>query len=799
MTARRKKESDAAKTNTNPDNDMSEQIKRMNLSRDRVYVSNKLSEELYNYHTDREIGGTEYLYQKHADYFVKKEQHEETVPPFEIEAKHLSGELRKELVKFKSDYGSSELTKLLLTCVGHLFELKTLIKIKPILWVRIDGILNDQEDKEFGALLGDYKPDIQDEKRTLTTSDENVGGDDGESKEFDEGGKVKKYKAYDELDEHIKGELEEFTYFIINREPAKFYVANHYFNQIIRGFPGKQTVYEDGEPAGVIDKLRFSMPIINAVPISVIKYNNELETDKKYRITFKSYTGEVFTTAINTIENTIKELRGRGMIAFHREAEAALAGILLTMEDHGKVEITHNVEAPGFYPIDGKIVCYGLEFKTPKNSDLIECCEFMNDLVEKYRKKDGKGNIIKDRRILPATTIKWAIPAPFDYVMKKIYHRFIPWLQLCGYPSTAKNTVLRYALAVWRIQDKSQYNVPFTNANSEARLGYHISQTTLPVGINEVTTLNDPRNANLVNMMKNAVEDVNARGKYDKNNKYNNIPSLSAVLLTGNGVPPRDAGFRTKIPPVIFTDKDIFNRESKEAMDFEKWLNPKIHLLGTLGDFAQNYIINKPEVLCDKTWDEIAVEVLSELYASAKLDIPDWINLTIERKGLEQTTDEVILILRGYFINLINDTCNRYRPPTTIDEDGREFRDSFIDPNMALIDKLKTCCDKHLISFIHKGEDKKLGKVLYITLEIMRDLERNRLGDMVSTLEGLASVLKFDYKPVRVEVGDVKKPMKVIVASEEKMKRFLEYNITEEPELTPPPTPTPTPKKEKAK
>ena len=196
-------------------------------------------------------------------------------------------------------------------------------------------------------------------------------------------------------------------------------------------------------------------------------------------------------------------------------------------------------------------------------------------------------------------------------------------------------------------------------------------------------------------MIKNAVDDKNSRGKFNKK-RFDIIPSLCATILTGNGLPPRDGGYRSKVRPIIFTTEDMHDRDSQEAKDFRDWLNSKIHLLGTLGDFTANYIMHKPEILKEKEWTNIGIEILSEFYAKAGLDIPKWINLLIEYNESVHTQDEVVLQLRGYFVNLINDTCNRYRPPTMISEYD-SFDKDYMNHQLSLIEKLRACCERSLI------------------------------------------------------------------------------------------------------
>jgi hypothetical protein len=354
--------------------------------------------------------------------------------------------------------------------------------------------------------------------------------------------------------------------------------------------------------------------------------------------------------------------------------------------------------------------------------------------------------------------------------------RWIPWPHLNGFPSTAKSTLGDIALAVWGKHNDPKHRLSFKSINTEARLGQIISQTTLPIVINEVGDLSNPNYSHMIEMIKNAIENETARSTFNRIGKFVSILALSAVILTGNPAPPKDGGYRRKSLPIVFTVEDKYDRE-KEGKEFLDWITKELDKLGALGNFAADYIMNNPKILEEKSWNEIGIEVLKKFYTKAGLDIPEWINLVVEYDRLEQTVDDIVLQLRGYFVNLINDTCNRYRPPTAIDE--YKTRDSFIDPHMTLIGKLKACCDRQLISFIRYKQG---NQSFYITADIMNDLQKYKLGDLINSHKGLAKLLNFEYKSMRL--GDSKdKVAKVICVSESQMNDLLEYNITDRSEI----------------
>ncbi len=601
---------------------------------------------------------------------------------------------------------------------------------------------------------------------------------DNDNKDHDDTKRPKKeVKSYWRLDEEIKAELGQVTHYVSNYEPPKFYVASPRFNKILVGYAGKRTIFDmEGEPIGEGDALRFSTPVIDAIPISGIKYDNGIRTDKRYKITFKTNTDHTFTCQPNTVEDIIVELRGRGLIAKRLTAEEALRGILNSMEKDNEIEITNEVEEAGFYldPKDrNKIVCYGMKFEQPTREQIKDTCDFIDLLVEKYQKKTANDQI-RDRRALPVTMLKWSICAPFDWVMKE-FDRWLQWIQLGGWYSVAKNKLAKIALAPWRLHNKRLHTISFNTANTEARLGRALSQSTFPININEVHKLSDPKNENLVNMIKNAVDEKNSRGRYGiKNRNFEDIMALAAAILTGNGLPPRDPAYRSKVRTIILTIEDMYDRNSKEAKEFSDWLNRDIHLLGKLGDYTANYIMNRPEMIKNKDWTEIGTEVLKSFYQEAGLATPDWIDLMVENEQASESQDEVRLLMRRYFVNLINDACNRYRPP--LDKDNHVKGEFGINPYLSMKGKLIACCEIHLISFIQYGFHKD-EKVFFITSDIMAELQKNHLSDLVGSHKGLADHLGFQHKNAKIGSDKVKEQAKVIVVTEKQMEEFLDYAI----------------------
>jgi hypothetical protein len=318
-------------------------------------------------------------------------------------------------------------------------------------------------------------------------------------------------------------------------------------------------------------------------------------------------------------------------------------------------------------------------------------------------------------------------------------------------------------MAIWRIHNNQDYNIPFTSIDSKAKLGKVCDTTTFPILVSEVGSLSNEKygDNSLVEMMKNIVELPIARAAHDRKGRYRTFAARSPFVLTGNPPPPIEGGYLSRILDIIFTTKDQHVRGSKQALEFQAWLASELDKMGVLGDFTYFYIREHPEIL-KKSWSDAGVEILNKFYKEAGIEIPEWINLMVETKPLQDATDRTMLLIREYFINLINFNYSRL---------GNR------DDSLNIIGKLNHCCDNILIAFIQHDRVK---KKYYITKNIMDDLKAKKLDSLVGSLEGLADMLGFKCQSNRV----MGKTMYSISVEEGLMNKFLMSNIEEEEEFT---------------
>ena len=274
--------------------------------------------------------------------------------------------------------------------------------------------------------------------------------------------------------------------------------------------------------------------------------------------------------------------------------------------------------------------------------------------------------------------------------------------------------------------------------------------------INEVAQLNDEnRYRDMVEMIKTAVTDLNARKKFVNKTNYTEIPSLSPCILTGNSIPPSDTGFRRRIIPIVFTEKDQFS--SKEIEDFKKLFDQQIkNELKYLGDFALNYIIEHQEIVLDskKDWKEIAEIILREIYNAGQKESPEWIKYFVKESQMAESKEDIDLLFRSFLIDKVNETYNKYyrnieKPIVTNSDSTAEV------PNLPFSDRLNFCLKHNLIPFLNSITIDGKKSMIAITSDLIHELKKKI--SQVSSLNEVASIIEgFEYGQKRINGKNIR-------------------------------------------
>lgn len=538
-------------------------------------------------------------------------------------------------------------------------------------------------------------------------------------------------RIFKDISNEILVQLGGHTFELISEKPKSFVVARSDTKQITQAVIEIPKI-KGADPDVEIDpRLYFKDVIINAIPTKIIRYEDpSAHNDIKYEIEFETNLGKKYKTDPLPLDEIADFLKDIGLVYKTRVVDETLAQILQAYDRDGKVQVTHDIDATGLYLVNGKIECFGFTFNQPVKEEMKESCKLMTKLVVTTYGSDER---------LP-TLLKWFINAPFNYI-RKSYKTWMVFPHLNGIASTTKSTRCDIGMAIWRIDFthddpiNPQYNIPFTSIDTKPKLGKVVSRTTFPILISEVGSLSDENHYGaLAEMIKNCAELLTARAAHDRKGHYRTYPARSALALTGNPPPPIEGGYASRILDMIFTTKDQHIRGSKEAEEFQAWLTPELDKMGVLGDFTYYYVREHQDIL-KKSWKDAGKEILKEFYKAADEKVPEWINLTLDIKPLQDATDRTRLLIRQYFMDLINDTHSHHL----------RTRDNI---QTGIVEKLKECCNNNFIAFIQYDERK---QKFYITQNIMDDLKRKRnLDGLVGNLEGLAHMMGFKCQTNRV-------------------------------------------------
>jgi hypothetical protein len=499
--------------------------------------------------------------------------------------------------------------------------------------------------------------------------------------------------------------------------------------------------------------IEFSKVIIGAIPLEVNMIKNPLELfDQKYTIKFQTHSGKLITIGPKSIDEIIMDLKEKSLLFLPAKATEALCIIISAFERNGQLLVKEDVDTPGFYFIDKKIRSYNNSYPKPILEQIEKCCELLEILQTKFKKKD----------VFP-TLLKWSIVAPFDYVLKQIHKNWIPWLYLYGWSNTGKTTLGEICCCIWnRYYDKHSI-VPFTAVDTKARFGEILSKSTYPIVINEVAQLHDDKYRDMIEMFKTAITDLVARKKFMNKTSYTDIPSFSPSILTGNSLPPMDTGFRRRIIPIIFTEKDQYSEE--EVKDYKNLFEQQIkNELRILGDFTVNYVMENQEILINgkKDWKGIGEHILERMFKLVGKEYPpEWIKYFVEEHQLKESKEDVELLFRSYLVNKINDTYNKYCRIIENSISNLEV------PNLTFSNRLNFCLENNLIPFLNPTMIADGPCIIVITSDLIHDIKSKILS--ISSLNEVSQLIEgFEY-------GQKKLAGRNVRAAYGSKKQFLDF------------------------
>jgi hypothetical protein len=621
---------------------------------------------------------------------------------------------------------------------------------------------NSLEDSNYNNLSKDYE---KSNYKDLSSSSLSASSGNNNTKNINRINNNTKTNIFsssikDQLSPSLMSELSRHTYKFTRYNPLQLTIAHCDGKKILHAYIEYIKNDTKDKDAPSVQYLKLTDVIIDAIPKQVIIFDNPIDRNRKVQIQFESKsTKRLFTIGPGTISSIVDELQNRNMLIKKAAAMDALTAIISAFERDGNAIINDNITTPGYYFMDGKLVSYEIIQdinKYPEQNEILQCINLLDELSQKYKNKD----------IFP-TVVKWAIAAPFSFILKG-NDNWMPWIQPYGITKSGKSTVGIIALAVWRKHkntDKKDHRLGFNNIDSVARFGNAISKSTYPILVNEAGALTNERNYYLAEMIKHAVENQIARGKY-VDSSYNNIPALSPFILTANYSPPSDPAYRRRVLLLHFTKEEF--HEEKEANEFKQWLSENIDILGVLGDFAAKYMMDHPDVLATKQWEDIAKTILTEFYkAAGKKQPPSWLNYLVEQKAVEESSEETHFELRAFFMDIITNAYSKHIRTLTPNQE--------VVLDVSFVSRLNFCLDSELIPFLHQHTNKKDQSEIAITADVFTELKKRKIEN-ITHLRDLATELGFEY--CQRKLGGVQ--TKVVCGERKKFIEFLQGNIEED-------------------
>jgi hypothetical protein len=195
--------------------------------------------------------------------------------------------------------------------------------------------------------------------------------------------------------------------------------------------------------------------------------------------------------------------------------------------------------------------------------------------------------------------------------------------------------------------------------------------------------------------------------------------------------------------------------EERERLN--AFLKDTIDKLGTLGDFAANYILHNQKVIFTKSdWKDIAMEALTAFFKAAEKEVPAWIYDFVRETQVQDIAEEQEQIIRGFLTKVVNDTYTRnYRALTSSTDQAIE--------NNNFENRLLFCLDIDLISFL-----KRKSTDVLIMHDIIKEM-RTRKITHISTLSELGRMFQCEVRPTKMG----SKTVRLVIMPTQKFMEFI--------------------------
>jgi hypothetical protein len=443
-----------------------------------------------------------------------------------------------------------------------------------------------------------------------------------------------KYIDYESIDWKNKDvfECKDRIYSVVSKHPLKKFFVIDRRRHILEYVSNYQKEVEDPD-TGVSGKVWTTGKNELLARFSIERIIEYQPLDKEMMPTYSMELTKKDGSRINIVNGNINDVVGQmksygGLIVKQRDATDVVNAMIAVAEETGNLIKKFEPPYPGFFWHEGEIIST-VKIQYPEKREVREGLEMLHDFAAEY--EEFKENL--------SFVLHWQIIAPFNFVKKqKQCSDQMGALYLYGTSRAGKSTIGALVQHIWGVT-RNKCFIGTGGVGSVASFGRQLSQHTFPLVLDEAENIFDPQNRELASVFKNGVLYTFTRGRYSpQTGRFENIPALSAPIITSNSGTPKNAALGARMHSVeYFMDRP---RTAGEQHVFSELFNPMsdfgpLSRLKALGSFAAEYMISH-EGLVDIPWQESSEEIWSELYDYAGIDMPEWIAKCGKVKGFEE-------------------------------------------------------------------------------------------------------------------------------------------------------------------
>ncbi|MEM4593182.1 MAG: hypothetical protein QW196_07255 [Sulfolobales archaeon] len=465
-------------------------------------------------------------------------------------------------------------------------------------------------------------------------------------------------------------------------------------------------------------------------PTRVVVYSNPIGGITKYEVVFEGATLQrPLVVGPALLDEIADRLSIEGLVYHRKLIYDTLSAIVQAFIRKGKAEVKTEIEAPGFYLVDNRVITVKYNVESVDTERLRQALALLNELADVWFKH------VQDKF---ATVVKWGAVAPFSFILKQ-RGKWIHWLYLYGDSATGKTTLGKIVLRMWGLD--SRYEKTGSNIDTIPRLGYVLSMSTFPVLVNE------PGGAlskeDVVEAIKNAVDNLIARGKYVRGT-YTEYPALAPLIFTSNKFLPKDDALLRRFKVITFSYGEKIPIEKQR--EFKEKVEPRLGVLSEIGKCIAKQVVETQDL------DHLDGRILLEkCYETAGFEKPAWLNLEYtETQDLTETVlEEFIERLKKY----INDSFARY-VSRIIQTDTDTLRATVVTPDqLTLSEKLRVLLEKHMLPGVKlSGNEVLVTTVLLDEIGLRERVNLKSLAEMLGCEYGVFWVSGRSVRAMRIQL-----------------------------------------------